>query len=73
MSKPKNKDALIGRTIKDVQFVTTTAGKVPCLYLDDGTQVFVLSDTEGNEAGCLHVYGKTRNAKLIGGRSCLGF
>lgn len=73
MSKPKNKDTLIGRTIVDVQTVNTTAGNVPCLYLDDGTQVYVLSDSEGNEPGCLYVYGKARIAKLIGGRSCLGF
>lgn len=82
MSKLKNKDALIGRTIVDVQKIGMHVGAVPCLLLDDGTKVFVMSDSEGNEPGCLHIHdtkpckkAKTDlyRTRYLGGRSCLGF
>lgn len=52
------KKLLVGRRIEQARYVPDEGNRSATLQLilDDGTEVFVQSDDEGNGPGALHVY-----------------
>jgi phosphorylcholine metabolism protein LicD len=69
MNHEKNfKKALVGKKIKDVQYMTAENAdemgwdRRPLIIIfDDDTYIFAQSDDEGNEGGVLNYQGKAKN------------
>lgn len=70
MTQAETIERIIGRAIVKVRYMTVKEAKemgwdfvAPVLVLDDGTQLFPSSDSEGNEAGAL--FGRTADESDI--------
>ena len=70
-----NFEWLHGKTIQNVVLtVIPSVGLVPTILFTDGTSADVMTDEEGNGAGCLHCFDKPERAvadsKPSGQRQC---
>ena len=66
----KLENELTGQTITSVHSNDTSVGKVTVLTLSNGMECWVMSDPEGNGAGCIHVHeqrGDKWRTRYLGG------